>query len=110
MRKSCPPNHYPSSRQSSFPIDDEKQVAQTTFSISQDAVAAPIFFREVPLPVLDTLNKIHEIRWLVGDTSKDGPPHTVLENMKTCPVHLDGYLRKERAVNIPEFVKKQSEL
>ena len=67
-----------------FPKNDKSLISQITFSTSKDAVEAPIFFREVPLPVIDAMKNIPKIRWLLGDTAKDGPPQTVLENVKTC--------------------------
>ncbi len=65
-------------------VKNEKNRSTVTFSTSKDPVGAPLFYREVPLPVIEALNKIEDIRWLLADLSKDGPPRTVLEKMKTC--------------------------
>jgi tetratricopeptide (TPR) repeat protein len=53
------------------------------FSVSQDPVGAPIFYRDVPLPFRHVLNNIEAIRWRLGEVSSRQPP-TLLTGMKVC--------------------------
>jgi hypothetical protein len=53
-------------------------------STSADTVSSPIFFREVPLPVLKAIIKPATTRWRVGYVSSNKPPRVVLEGMKFC--------------------------
>jgi hypothetical protein len=52
-------------------------------STSDDAVGAPIFYRDVPLPFLHVLTNLKSIRWRLGDVSSYKPP-TLLTDMKVC--------------------------
>lgn len=54
------------------------------FVTSPDPVNAPIFFREVPLPVGFAMDNKPLIKWKVGDVSSEAPPRTVLSGMTTC--------------------------
>ncbi|MGE5294130.1 MAG: tetratricopeptide repeat protein [Solirubrobacterales bacterium] len=56
---------------------------RATLSVSQDPVAAPIFYRDVPLPFRHVLSNIDAIRWRLGNVSSLKPP-TVLTGMKVC--------------------------
>jgi hypothetical protein len=53
-------------------------------STSADAVSSPIFFREVPLPVLKAIIRPATTRWRVGYVSSNKPPRVVLEGMNFC--------------------------
>lgn len=55
-----------------------------TIRASADAVQAPIFFREVPLPVTKALKNLTKIRWRLGWVSEEDPPRVVLEKMEIC--------------------------
>jgi Flp pilus assembly protein TadD len=52
-------------------------------SISEDPVAAPIFFRDVPLPFRHVLDNLDSIRWRLGEVSSY-EPRTLLTGMKVC--------------------------
>lgn len=52
-------------------------------STSDDAVGAPIFYRDVPLPFRHVLSNLKSIRWRLGDVSSYKPP-TLLTDMKVC--------------------------
>jgi hypothetical protein len=52
-------------------------------STSDDAVGAPIFYRDVPLPFGHVLENLESIRWRLGDVSSYKPP-TLLTDMKVC--------------------------
>ena len=54
------------------------------FSTSEDAVAAPIFYRDVPLPFSHVLLNLKSIRWRLGDVSSKEPPPTLLTDMTVC--------------------------
>jgi Tol biopolymer transport system component len=54
------------------------------FRTSPDPVGAPIFYREVPLPVSVAMDNKPKISWRVGDISSTEPPRTVLTGMRTC--------------------------
>jgi len=51
---------------------------------SADAVGAPIFYRDLPLPFLHALKNLHLIRWRLGDVASPEPPPTLLKDMKVC--------------------------
>ncbi|MBN1508557.1 MAG: PD40 domain-containing protein [Sedimentisphaerales bacterium] len=53
------------------------------FSVSPDAVGAPVFYRDVPLPFRHTLANVESIRWRLGEVSSHKPP-TLLTGMKVC--------------------------
>jgi WD40-like Beta Propeller Repeat len=55
-----------------------------TIRASADAVQAPIFFREVLLPVTKALKNLPKIRWRLGWVSEEEPPRVVLEKMEIC--------------------------
>jgi Flp pilus assembly protein TadD len=52
-------------------------------SISEDPVAAPIFFRDVPLPFRHVLDNLDSIRWRLAEVSSY-EPRTLLTGMKVC--------------------------
>ncbi|MBA4373933.1 MAG: hypothetical protein C0402_13875 [Thermodesulfovibrio sp.] len=54
------------------------------FQTSPDPVAAPIFYREIALPVAEAMNKPQATRWRLGQVSSPESPRVVLEGMKTC--------------------------
>lgn len=58
--------------------------ASVSFQTSADPVGAPIFYREVPLPVGFAMDHKPLIKWKVGDVSSPEPPRTVLSGMRTC--------------------------
>jgi hypothetical protein len=58
--------------------------AAVSFRTSHDAVGAPIFYREVPLPVGFSMDNKPLITWKLGDVSSGRPPRTVLSGMHTC--------------------------
>ncbi len=55
-----------------------------TIRTSKDPVGAPIFYRDVPLPIIHAMKNKHEIRWRLGDVSTGQSPRVVLKGMKTC--------------------------
>ncbi|NIM49539.1 MAG: tetratricopeptide repeat protein [Gemmatimonadales bacterium] len=55
-----------------------------TISTSGDSVAAPIFYRDVPLPFRFALRNVPMIRWRLGDISSYSPPPVVLTNLPVC--------------------------
>jgi len=59
-------------------------VATMSFRTSVDPVGAPIFYRDVPLPVRRALENLKTIRWRLGDVSSPDPPPTVLTRMGSC--------------------------
>lgn len=58
--------------------------ATVSFQTSPDSVGAPVFFREVPLPVGFAMDNKALIKWKVGDITSTEPPRTVLSGMRTC--------------------------
>ncbi len=58
--------------------------AQIEMSTSRDKVASPIFYRDVPLPFIDALRNLTQLKWRLGDISREGRPPAVLENMPVC--------------------------
>jgi tetratricopeptide (TPR) repeat protein len=56
---------------------------QIKISTSKDPVAAPIFYRDVPLPFRHVLEHLESIRWRLGEVSSYKPP-TLLTGMKVC--------------------------
>jgi len=55
-----------------------------SFTASRDPVAAPIFFRDVPLPFSHAFRNVHLIKWRLGDIASSSPPRVVLEGMSAC--------------------------
>ncbi len=53
------------------------------FSVSTDAVGAPIFYRDVPLPFRHVLKNIDSICWRMGEVSSYRP-RVLLTGMKVC--------------------------
>ena len=53
------------------------------FSTSRDAVGAPIFYRDVPLPFIHAFRNLRSIRWQLGDVSEKAP-RTLLTGLKVC--------------------------
>jgi tetratricopeptide (TPR) repeat protein len=67
--------------------DAETVLSQGSFRIrtSQDAVGAPIFFREVNLPFISAVkNPAAYIRWRFGPVSSKEPPPIVLDKLPVC--------------------------
>lgn len=62
----------------------ETSGANVTIHASTDGVEAPVFFREVPLPVTKALKELTSIKWKLGWASKQEPPRVVLEKMEIC--------------------------
>ena len=58
--------------------------ASLSISTSQDAVGAPIFYRDVNLPFVDAVKDPSDIRWRFGAVSDPNPPPVVLERMPVC--------------------------
>ena len=54
------------------------------FRLSEDAVEAPLFYREVNLPFIDAVKDPTQIRWCFGSISSSTPPTVVLENLPVC--------------------------
>lgn len=54
------------------------------FQISADPVGAPIFFREVELPLVEAAKDPARLRWRLGSVSSPDPPRVVLERMPFC--------------------------
>ncbi len=68
--------------------DDQDHVVSeghVSISTSQDAVEAPLFFREVNLPFLTAVKDpaLH-IRWRFGEISSKEPPPVVLDKLPVC--------------------------
>lgn len=57
---------------------------RVSFQTSPDPVGAPIFYREVPLPVGFAMDNKPLISWKLGDVSSLEAPRTVLSKMSTC--------------------------
>lgn len=55
-----------------------------TIRASVDAVQAPVFYREVPLPVTNALKNLTKIRWRLGWPSEEKAPRVLLEKMEFC--------------------------
>lgn len=64
--------------------EDPTATASVGFTVSPDPVAAPILYREVPLPLRAALTALPLIRWRLGDVSSPDPPRVVLEGLHTC--------------------------
>jgi tetratricopeptide (TPR) repeat protein len=67
--------------------DPERVLAKGSISIStsDDEVGAPIFYREVHLPFLETVKSpATYIRWRFGDVSSTEQPPVVLEGLPNC--------------------------
>lgn len=54
------------------------------FSISEDSVGAPIFYREVNLPFADAVKDPSKIRWRFGTVNLYDKPPVVLQNLPVC--------------------------
>ena len=63
---------------------EEISSAEVTIRASADPVQAPIFYREVPLPVTKALKNLQTIQWKLGWASAEAPPRVVLERMEIC--------------------------
>jgi len=57
---------------------------QIRIRTSRDAVAAPIFYREVNLPFIDAVKDPSRIRWRFGTISSLQQPPIVLEKLPVC--------------------------
>ncbi len=55
-----------------------------SFATSEDAVGAPIFYREVNLPFVDAVKDPSNIRWRFGSVSSPGKPPVILEKLPVC--------------------------
>lgn len=62
----------------------EQSAATVTIRTSEDAVEAPVFYREVPLPVTAAIKNLPAIRWRLGWVNRETPPGVVLEKMEIC--------------------------
>ena len=58
--------------------------AAIRISTSKDAVGAPLFYREVPLPFSYAVKNKSLIRWRFGPISSTTQPPIVLENLRSC--------------------------
>lgn len=58
--------------------------ASVSFSISSDSVAAPIFYRNVPLPFKFARENLKNVSWYLGRVSDEERPQTVLDNIPVC--------------------------
>jgi tetratricopeptide (TPR) repeat protein len=58
--------------------------ARLGIRISADEVGAPIFFREVELPLIEAAKDPTRIRWRLGAISSPRPPPVVLEKLAVC--------------------------
>lgn len=58
--------------------------AQVEFSFSVDSVAAPIFYRSVPLPFKYAREHLNEIEWRLGYVDSHEKPYAVLQNVPVC--------------------------
>ncbi|RIJ46338.1 tetratricopeptide repeat protein [Maribellus luteus] len=65
---------------------NQQTVSQTqvNFSFSVDSVAAPIFYRSVPLPFKHAREHLNEIEWKLGYVDSEEKPYTVIENLPVC--------------------------
>lgn len=54
------------------------------FSITADSVAAPIFYRNVPLPFKFARENLKNVSWHLGHVSDEERPQTVLDNIPVC--------------------------
>ena len=57
---------------------------KVTISTSRDEVGAPIFYRDVNLPFIETIKDPSRIKWRLGHVSSSQPPPVVLENLPVC--------------------------
>jgi len=55
-----------------------------TISTSPDSVAAPIFYRDVPLPFSFARRNLRKIKWRLLDISSNEMAPVVMENLPTC--------------------------
>ena len=51
---------------------------------SADPVEAPVFYREVPLPVTEAIKNLPAISWRLGWVNQEEPPPVILEKMEMC--------------------------
>lgn len=61
-----------------------KTAATISFSVSEDPVGAPIFYREVILPFAEAVRDPSRIRWRMGGVASRARPPVVLENLPVC--------------------------
>ena len=54
------------------------------FTVSSDAVEAPLFYREVNLPFKEAVKDPSHIRWRFGALDQGAPPPIVLQNLPVC--------------------------
>ncbi len=55
-----------------------------SFSFSRDSVAAPIFYRSVPLPFKYAREHLNEVVWKMGSVASAEKPQAVLQNIPVC--------------------------
>ncbi|MDH3329813.1 MAG: hypothetical protein OEM01_11310 [Desulfobulbaceae bacterium] len=67
-----------------FAEGKEQSVATVTIRTSVDAVEAPVFYREVPLPVTEAIKNLTSINWRLGWVNQEEPPRVILEKMEIC--------------------------
>ncbi|HUT88247.1 MAG TPA: tetratricopeptide repeat protein [Thermoguttaceae bacterium] len=58
--------------------------ASVSIAASKDEVGAPIFYREVILPLIEAVKDPSLIRWRFGEISSKKQPEIVLENLPVC--------------------------
>jgi Tol biopolymer transport system component len=58
--------------------------ARITFTISRDEVSAPIFFREISLPMTESARDPSKTRWRLGAVSSLTAPRVVLDKAPVC--------------------------
>ncbi len=54
------------------------------FTVSSDAVEAPLFYREVNLPFKEAVKDPSHIRWRFGALDSGAPPPVVMQNLPVC--------------------------
>ena len=64
--------------------EDVRSENQITFRTSRDPVGAPIFFREIALPIQEAAKNPSQIQWRLGSVSSISEPRVVLEKMPVC--------------------------
>jgi hypothetical protein len=69
--------------------------ARISISTSQDAVEAPIFFREVPLPFIDAVKDPSRIRWRFGSVAKREEPRLLLDGIPSCATVIRSARRQD---------------
>jgi len=66
------------------PVAGGMKPGSVHFSISADSVAAPIFYRAVPLPFKFARENLEKVSWRLGNISDYHEAPAVLENLPVC--------------------------